>query len=87
MGDGCGLSSSSCSSHGLGSYHLARSGTADEAASDLLRNVKLATGKGACPGNRSTRAAVVWSFRLEQSKYPLSAVRCPSGDDSPIGFA
>jgi hypothetical protein len=77
MGDGCGLPRRSCGSHRLGSYHLVRSGIADETASDLLCDVKLATGKGAHPGNRSTRAIVAWSVSLEQSKYSLSAVRCP----------
>jgi hypothetical protein len=65
VSDGSGLP---CCSRGGGrsrSAHLTRSPTSEEAAADLARNVKLATGKRASPGDRIARTAITWSFSLE----------------------
>ena len=79
--DGGGLS---CCASGGGrgrSAHLAHSPTPDEAAADLACDAKLATGKGARPGDGNSRTAVTWSFGLEQSERSFRAVRRPRRDD------
>lgn len=85
--DGGGLPGRSCGGNRCRRADIAGSGTADETAADLPRNAKLATGKGACSGDRITGAGIPRSFRLEQSQHPLSAVRRPPSDDPPLGFA
>jgi hypothetical protein len=67
--------------HRSRSCQVARTGSADEAAADLLRDAKLAPGKGTCPRNRCTGTLVSRSFCLKQRECPFRAVGSPCGDD------
>lgn len=87
MWDGRGLTGGSRSCHRCGSAHLASRSAVDETAADLSGNAKLATSEGAQPSDGPTGSAIARSLCFEQPQYPLCAVRCPHGDDSPIGFA
>jgi hypothetical protein len=61
--------------------------TSDEPTADLACDAKLATGKGARPGDRISRTAVMGSFGLEQSQYSFRAVRRPRRDDPTFSLA
>lgn len=84
--DACGLPGRSGSRSG-GTAHLPRSAATDETAADLLCGAQLASGKGACPGDGVTGAAIPRSCRLKEPKHPLRTVRCPRRDDAPVGLA
>lgn len=86
VSDGGGLPGRSCGSGRRGAAHLACSATSDEAAADLFRDIKLATGKRARPGNGIARTAVTLSFRLKQPEHSFGAVRRPRGDDPTVSF-
>ncbi len=85
--DGRGVSSRSGGGRGRGGTHLAGGSSIYKATADPLRDAKLATGESAGPGDCITRPAIPRGFRLEQSEYPLRAVRRPSRDDPPVSFA
>jgi hypothetical protein len=87
MRNRCGLSGRPGGSHCRGRPHLASGSRIEKPAADLSGDVKLAPGKGACPGDRITGAAIPWSFCLEQVKYPIRAVGRPPRDYPPVSFA
>jgi hypothetical protein len=84
--DGSGLSGSSCGGSRSRSAHVTRSAASDEAAADLVGHGKLATCKGARPGDGIARTAVLWRFGFEQRQHTFCAVRSPRGDDPTLGF-
>jgi hypothetical protein len=87
VSDGSGLP---CCSSGGGrsrSAHRACSPTSDEAAADLGCDAKLATGKGARPGDGISRTAVAGSLGLEQCEHSFRAVRRPRRDDPTFSLA
>lgn len=86
MRDACGLPGRSGGGHRCRITDLTSSDTTNEPATDLLRDIKFAAGKGACPGDRITRAAITRSLRFEQSQHPVCAIGCPRRDDSPVSF-
>ena len=86
VSDACRLAGRSGGGHRCGVAHLARSDTRDKTAADLPCDVKLATRKGARPGDRIAGAAVTWGFRLEESQYPRRAVCRPRRHNPPLGF-
>jgi hypothetical protein len=55
-----------------------------EALADLFGEAKLTAGKGARPGDRVARTAVVWSLGLEYRQHSFGAVR---RDDPTVGRA
>lgn len=62
MRNGRGLSRRAGRCYRCGSTHLTSSATTDKTATDLLRHVKLTTGKRPCPGDGITRPAIPGSF-------------------------
>jgi hypothetical protein len=86
MRDARGLPGRSGGGHRCRSAHLTSGGVSDETAAGLS-DAKLATSKGAKPGDGVTGAAIPRSFRREQSQHPLRAVRPPHRDDPPVSFA
>jgi hypothetical protein len=86
MRDACCLTSGSGGGCCCWSLHVTSGATTDEAAADLFGDAKLATSKGPRPGDRVTRAAILRSFRLEQSQHPLRTVGRPHRDDPPVSF-
>jgi hypothetical protein len=69
------------------SAHLSGSALTGEAAPDLLGDVELAAGEGACPRDGIPRAQIAGSFRLEDLEHPVCAIRRPCRDDPAVGFA
>jgi hypothetical protein len=84
--DGSGLSGCSRGGSRSRSGHVACSATSDEAAADLVGHGKLATCKGARPGDGIARTAVLWRFGFEQRQHTFRAVRRPRGDDPTLSF-
>ncbi len=87
MRDGSSLPGCPGGSDGSWTAHITSCATSDEAAADLFGDIKLATRKCTRPGDRLPRAAVVWSFGLEQRQDSFRAVCCPPGDNPTLGFA
>lgn len=87
MRDGRGLTGRFGGSHRCRSGHLARGGSADEPTTDLFHDIEFAAGKRLRSRYRVAGAAITRSFRFEAPEHTLSAIRRPTGDDSPVGFA
>jgi hypothetical protein len=87
VGNGHGLTGGSRGCGSGGSAHVTSGAATDEPPADLLGDVKLATSEGPRSGDCRARAAILWSFRLEQPQHSLSAVRRPRRDDPPVAFA
>jgi hypothetical protein len=69
------------------SVHVTSGAATSKSAAYLLRDIKLTTSEGACPGDGISGADVPWSFGFEQFQHPFCAVRRPCRDDPPVGFA
>jgi hypothetical protein len=85
--DGSGLPGRSGGSGRSRSTDITCSAASDETAADLCGDVKLATRKGARPGDGIARTAITRRFRLEQPDHSFGAVRRPCRDDPTFGFA
>jgi hypothetical protein len=87
MRDGCGLSGRASSSCRCRVVCLARWDTTNEAAADPLCDAELAASECTCACDQVARTAVPWDSRLEDRQDVLSAIRRPSRDGTPVGFA
>src|SRR5262245_37628239 len=87
MGNARGLPRGSRGGRRCRRLDVAGGATSDEPAADPYGDAKFATSESPCPDDRVTRAAIAWSFGLEQPQDPLRTVRRPHRDDPPIGFA
>jgi hypothetical protein len=87
MGNSGGLAGRTGGGRRCGTFHLTSGATGNKSAADRFGNAKLATSEGPRPGDRVARAAIPWSFRLEQPQDTFRAVRRPRCDDAPVSFA
>jgi hypothetical protein len=87
MRGGCGLSGRSSGRDRGRNLHLARWDATNESAADPLCDVELTARESPRPGDQITRAAIPWSYRLEDSQHVLRAIRRPRRDGPPVGFA
>jgi hypothetical protein len=87
VADRDGLTGGSGSRGSGSSFDLAGRHTTHEAAANLFGGVQLSSGERPSAGDGCARAIISWSYDLEQPQDPLSAIGCPTGDKSPVGFA
>src|SRR5579864_2892121 len=87
VADGYRLTGGSGSGGRGGSLYFVGRHATDEAATNLLGSVELASGERPSAGDRSARAIVSWSLGLEQPQDPLCTIGSPCGDKTSVGFA
>jgi hypothetical protein len=87
MGNARGLSGGSGGGRGCGSRQVTSFAASDKSAADLFSHTTPAISESSRPSDCVTGAAILGSFRLEQSQHPLCTIRCPRRDDPPIGVA
>ena len=66
VADRDGLAGGSSSGRCGGSLHITSANATDKPTANLVRSFEFSPGERAGPGDESSRAAIIWSFSLEQ---------------------